>query len=145
MTPRAFAKLPAKQKVAIRAAALRALELSALIGEDQVRRNLSGAVLNYRGPGGLRDSLRTVATSNGFKTTVGSERVVYARIHEFGGQIRPKRARYLRFKLPEGQWVSTKLVNMPARPYLRPAVAVAEKALQERLGPSIETALRGAA
>ena len=144
MTPRAFAKLPAKQKVAVRAAALRALELSALIGEDQVRRNLSGTVLNYR-TGALRGSLRTVATSNGFKTTVGSERVVYARIHEFGGQIRPKRARYLRFKLPEGQWISTKLVNMPARPYLRPAVAVAKQALQSRLGPSIETALRGAA
>ena len=66
---------------------------------------------------------------------VGSN-LVYARIHELGGQIRPIRAEYLSFqvmgqggsrksaaRISGGDWVKTKLVNMPARPYLSTALA----------------------
>ena len=47
--------------------------------------------------------------------------VIYARIHELGGIITPKRAKYLRFKVG-GKWVATKRVVMPKRPYLQPAL-----------------------
>lgn len=46
----------------------------------------------------------------------------YARIHELGGRITPKRAKFLHFKTRDGNWVMTKVVNMPARPYLRLAL-----------------------
>lgn len=51
---------------------------------------------------------------------IGSN-VVYARIHELGGVIRPKVADYLRFQI-NNKWVTTKKVTMPARPYLRPSI-----------------------
>lgn len=47
--------------------------------------------------------------------------VVYARIHEYGGIIKPKDPDgWLRFPIG-GSWVTVKQVTIPARPYLRPA------------------------
>lgn len=46
----------------------------------------------------------------------------YAMIHEFGGRIEAKNAPFLVFQLPDGEWRKVKFVNMPARPYLRPAL-----------------------
>ena len=46
--------------------------------------------------GTLRRSI--VEKVNGMKATVGTN-VVYAAIHEYGGTIRPKRAKALRFKV----------------------------------------------
>lgn len=46
---------------------------------------------------------------------------VYAAIHEFGGIIRPTNGPYLVFEV-DGQLIFTKVVQMPARPYLRPAM-----------------------
>lgn len=53
---------------------------------------------------------------------VGSN-LVYARIHEFGGVIRPKKAKLLAFTVGKGssaKKIFTRKVTMPARPYLRP-------------------------
>jgi len=47
---------------------------------------------------------------------------VYARIHEYGGIIRPKKAKALRFKIG-GRWVTTKKVTIKKQPYLRPALS----------------------
>lgn len=47
--------------------------------------------------------------------------VIYGRIHELGGIIRPRTANYLRFQIA-GQWVMTRRVRIPARPYLGPAI-----------------------
>ncbi len=47
---------------------------------------------------------------------------VYAAIHEFGGLIRPIKAKTLKFIGKDGKWVYTKVVHMPARPYVRPAL-----------------------
>lgn len=41
----------------------------------------------------------------------------YARVHQFGGTIRPRRARALRFQ-SGGRWYTVKKVVIPARPYL---------------------------
>ena len=53
--------------------------------------------------------------------SVGSD-VIYARIHEFGGTIVPKKSRFLVFQV-NGRWVRAKSVHIPARPYIRPALA----------------------
>lgn len=49
--------------------------------------------------------------------------VEYAAIHEFGGEIKAKNVKFLRFRTFDGAWHSVKKVTMPARPYLRPAAA----------------------
>jgi phage gpG-like protein len=71
--------------------------------------------------GRLRASVVTIALTP--KTVaVGVQNLVYAAIHEFGGVIKPKNPDgYLRFKTKDGQWVTTKEVTIPARPYVRPA------------------------
>ena len=49
--------------------------------------------------------------------------VIYGRIHEFGGVITAKNGPYLHFfSKKTGQWVKTKSVTIPARPYMRPTV-----------------------
>ena len=47
--------------------------------------------------------------------------LVYAAIQEFGGTIVAKHAAYLTFQLPDGDWVRTHKVTIPAQPYMRPA------------------------
>lgn len=41
----------------------------------------------------------------------------YAAVHQFGGVIKPKAAKALRFRLPDGTWRFAKQVTMPARPF----------------------------
>jgi HK97 gp10 family phage protein len=48
--------------------------------------------------------------------------VIYARIHEFGGIIQAVNGPYLVFKTLDGAWHSVPSVDMPARPYMRPAM-----------------------
>ena len=43
---------------------------------------------------------------------------IRARVHQFGGTIRPKRSAYLTFRLADGRWARVKVVHMPARPML---------------------------
>jgi len=45
----------------------------------------------------------------------------YAAIHEFGGTIESKTG-YLVFQTDDGEWHSVSSVQIPARPYLRPAL-----------------------
>ena len=56
----------------------------------------------------------------GFSGLWGSKDVRYALIHELGGKIVPKSAPKLKFQI-SGSWVTVNEVNIPARPYLRPA------------------------
>ena len=74
--------------------------------------------------GRLRRSFTYQASDRGF--VVGTN-VRYAAIHQYGGTIRPKRARYLRFRLAGGSskrkggrggWVQTKQVSLPPRPFV---------------------------
>lgn len=53
-------------------------------------------------------------------------KVPYARVHEYGHPgITPKKGKYLRFKTSDGKWHAVTKVVMPARPYIRPSVALA--------------------
>lgn len=79
---------------------------------------LRGQALN-RQSGTLANSL-TYRLLNDWTAQVGTN-VAYAAIHEYGGIIRPKSEDYLHFQV-NGNWVKTKEVHMPERPYLRPAL-----------------------
>lgn len=94
-----------------------------------------GPLLHVRS-GRLTRSLHKTVEVKGsdIKAEVGTN-LIYARIHEYGGQIRPIRAEYLAFqvmgaggarksaaRISGGDWVRTKLVNMPERSYLRSAL-----------------------
>ena len=81
----------------------------------------------YVRTGNLRRSIRTFVREEGDITIgeIGSN-VDYASIQEHGGVIKPKRGKYLWFKL-DGGWRCAKQVTIPARPFLLPA---AEKNLE---------------
>jgi len=72
--------------------------------------------------GRLRRSIRSQVKQRGSSITgVLFSNVIYARIHELGGTIRPKISKYLKFKIGD-RWISAREVNIPARPYLRPSI-----------------------
>ena len=99
-----------------------------------------GPLLHVRSGRLWRSIHKTVEVSGkNIKAEIGSN-VIYARIHELGGEIRPVVAEHLKFqvmgmagvrksaaKITGGNWVTTDLVKMPARPYLSTALS-AEKA-----------------
>lgn len=44
--------------------------------------------------------------------------VIYGGIHQFGGEIRARNARALRFRLASGEFAIARRVTLPARPFL---------------------------
>lgn len=92
------------------------------LAEREAKLNLSGRVLHRR-TGRLRNSILTRVTQSTHSVTgeIGSN-VVYARIHELGGVITPKKAKALKFYIPGVGWRTSQKVTIPSRPYLRPAL-----------------------
>lgn len=76
--------------------------------------------------------------SSGVKGTWGVRDVVYARIRELGGTIRPKTAQALKFRLDDGTFAIVKQVTIPARPYLRPAADEEYPKLADRIRASYQ-------
>lgn len=69
----------------------------------------------------LRDTARLFQSFTHQATASSVEwgtNVVYAGIHQFGGDIRAKNKPALAFRLADGSSVVTKKVTMPARPFL---------------------------
>lgn len=89
-----------------------------IVGNIQ-KNYLRGQVLKRRS-GNLAASIAT-KESGPHETMVGSYGIIYARIHELGGIIKPHIKKWLRFKTDNG-WVMTKMVRMPKRPYLLPGI-----------------------
>lgn len=93
-----------------------------LVIEAQAKINVG---LKFRpNTGNLAGSINTEiveSTATRAEVAVGPS-VVYGRIQELGGTIKPVTAKVLRWKDEEGKWHSAKSVTLPARPYLRPAV-----------------------
>lgn len=103
--------------------------LGRLIREQTVERILGGGPspdgINWRDTIEMRNPILNrsgaLARSIDYRASadnlvVGSS-LIYAAIHQFGGTIRPVRARFLRFMLLGGIVITDK-VEMPARPYL---------------------------
>jgi phage gpG-like protein len=61
-------------------------------------------------------------TPNEVRVSVGTN-LVYAKMVEYGGVITPKRARFLAWQTPSGEWIFARRVVRNASPYLRPAFA----------------------
>jgi phage gpG-like protein len=99
---------------------------SMTILEAEVIENLNNKVLRVI-TGRLKSSVRVFfddRIGNLYKTVLvvgGGQRVKYARIHEYGGVIRPRRKPFLFFRVG-GQWIRTLKVVMPARPFVKPAI-----------------------
>ncbi|MHA1661872.1 MAG: phage virion morphogenesis protein [Candidatus Thorarchaeota archaeon] len=89
---------------------------SAVVAQT-VKNKLSGQVLKRR-HGKLAQSIGYEIKGN--NAYVGSN-LKYARIHELGGTILPKKGKVLHFTI-NGKDVFTKKVVMPARPYLSPSL-----------------------
>lgn len=77
------------------------------------KRDGSPSILQSRNPV-LSKSFHLSVTNDA--ATV-SNPMVYAPIHQFGGVIKPKTAKVLRFKTSSGKWISVKQVTIPARPF----------------------------
>lgn len=69
---------------------------------------------------------------------------VYARIHEYGGVIRPTNGKFLVFKGKDGNMVFTKSVTIPARPYIRPALDEHGDEALDLMGDTIGKVIDGA-
>ena len=91
------------------------------------------------GGAGLGGSIQTVvskATPTKAEVDVGPT-VIYGRIHELGGIILPVYAKMLSW-VDNGKRIFAKRVQIPARPYLRPAVDEHEKEISQAVGFQIK-------
>jgi phage gpG-like protein len=91
-------------------------------GKDEAKNSfgMSGKPQNKTGK--LSNSIKAsfLAGINQIKGSLSSDEI-YARIQEEGGTIRAKNSKYLTFQIG-GSWVKVASVNIPARPYLHPAI-----------------------
>lgn len=98
----------------------------------QILVNLGGRVLRVR-TSALKRSWsgfpRIQGTPGSPFVVLSSQKIVYARIHEYGGTIRPVSpgVQWLRFKLPSGEWRRAREVTIPARRYVSLAVEYARR------------------
>jgi HK97 gp10 family phage protein len=121
--------------VARSATIMDALEAGASIIQAYAQDNARNK-LNKHPTGNLTNSIGI--KREGKYVLAGVFGVIYAKIHEFGGVIRPVKAKALKFQI-DGKWIVTKKVTMPARPYLRPAV----DEHMEEIKQAVKDALRG--
>lgn len=65
-----------------------------------------------------RHLLDSIVSNSGADFAEWGSDVIYAAIHQFGGEIVPKSAESLFFRLPDGTGRRVKKVTIPERPYL---------------------------
>lgn len=112
---------------------------------DEARRNASKG-----GPTGLRvrtgTLLRSIRTYLKAKPSGGGEVSLgmrfYGWVHDRGKVIVPKTAPYLRFRLPNGRWVSSKRVVLPERRFARDALDATRKKYPAFLRQALRRATR---
>lgn len=102
------------------------LERAAIILQNEVKDNLSDRSGKPQvRTGNLRRSIQVdISESDNLKVRVGTNSN-YAAIQEFGGVVKAKTAKALKFKI-DGLWKSVKSVILTARPYFRPALKSAK-------------------
>ena len=120
-------------------AGARVIEANAKINANQVFSN--------NATNALANSITVEVNGSGNSVTANiGPTVIYGRIHELGGIIKPITAKMLSWISETGERVFAKVVHMPARPYLRPAVDGHEEdirdAMAETLMRKIAEALR---
>ncbi len=75
------------------------------------------------------------------EVTVGPSNVEYARIHEFGGVIKPTSAKMLAWEGSDGEMIFAHEVTIPARPYMRPAVDEHKDEIRKAMEEQIQGAI----
>ena len=117
--------------------------------QQNILRNVEGRILRVRTgsmvqawSGPVRVGEDNV-TGDMMATIAPARNLPYLRIHEYGGEIRPKGPWYLRFKLEDGTIIRTKLVKMPARKYLSTSVEQTRPQVKELAQEGIEAARQG--
>lgn len=94
--------------------------------------------------GSLRDSISVSIKKEGddWVGYLGSDSV-YAKIHEYGGQINSRFSRWLVFKTDSGGWRKVSQVTIPPRPFLRPAIENNKQKFKDNLNVDIISAWKG--
>ena len=106
---------------------LKAGDRAAITLQSEIKKTLSGASPASSGspPGVKTGALRRSIQVDNRDRKNGRWRVgtnlVYARIQEFGGVIRAKTAKFLKFQI-NGQWISKESVFINPHPYMRPSI-----------------------
>lgn len=147
-----FEQSPARIEKSVEAAMLRVMaDLKTYIQTEK----LQGQVLNsHKNGAGLAGSLNVRVTNEGGLAISGSVGTIlsYARIHEFGYSGPEDVRSFVRMQVqawgrpmnpPREVTVRpfTRQMNMPARPYMRPALAEKKQAIVERFRIAIQEAL----
>lgn len=76
------------------------------------------------------------------KIYIGTD-LVYAAIQEYGGDITPRRAPFLRFQI-DGEWVMARRVRIHAQPYVRPTFEADGQEAQREVGEALRDIIRAA-
>jgi hypothetical protein len=98
------------------------------------------------GGAGLGGSIQVVlveSTATSASVDVGPS-VIYGRIQEFGGVIKPVHAKMLSW-VDDGVRIFAHMVHLPPRPYLRPAVDEHMKDIEQAIGYQLQKQISGAA
>lgn len=104
---------------------------------EEVRANIVSRGLVDTGQ--LRDSVAVKKTGT-LEASVYSKKS-WAKIHEFGGVISVKKAPFLVFNAGSGVR-KVKMVHIPARPFMRPAVEAKQEAAIEKIAEVLSQKLR---
>ncbi len=118
------------------------VEVCSLVETRAKTHHLTGATLKYRSHR-LQGSVKSVVypAYNFVRGRVGTP-VVYGPIHEFGGVIRPKKAKFLSFQL-NGKWIRTKQVTIPKRPWLMNSLQDVKPQMEGIFGRQVEIVING--
>jgi len=116
------------------------VESCALVERRAKTHHLAGATLKYH-THRLQQSVKTSVNTTG-NTVVGrvGSPVVYAAIHEYGGIIRPKKAKYLTFQIA-GKWIRARSVTIPKREWLLKSVQDVQAQIEALFGRKVEIAI----
>lgn len=116
------------------------VEACSLVETRAKTHHLAGATLQARSHR-LQQSVKMDVKQAGTKITgrVGSP-VVYAAIHEFGGIIRPKNAKYLVFQI-DGRFIRARQVTMPKREWLLKSFQDVQGKIEGIFGRKVEIAI----
>lgn len=97
------------------------------------------------GTGNLAGSIQTTvekADADSVTVAVGPT-VIYGRIQEFGGIIKPVFAKMLHWVGEDGAHHQANAVTIPARPYLRPAVDENVEKIMRAIGENLRIEIEG--
>lgn len=141
-----FNYIPKVQGAVSGAALEKALMAGGLVIEANAKINVTKTFSDKStGGAGLGGSIFTeVAESSKTSVTVHvGPSVVYGRIQELGGTIKPVLAKTLSWVNDAGERVFANIVHLPARPYLRPAMDDNKKDIEAAIAHQVKKAIEG--